>query len=275
MRRQIVLVTGASSGIGLAIAKEFINKGFKVYGTTRNPEKIEMEYTGKIVFLPLEITDQQSRKTCVEQILNLEGNIDILVNNAGYGQMGPLAEMPVEIMRKQFDVNLIGPASITQMVIPAMVKQKSGMIVNICSISGVMPSAFAGTYCASKAALNAWSDSLRMELKPFGIKVITVQPGAILSNFGNTAEDSLVFNREQSFYAPIAEFINKRAQISQEGASSAEEFARRLIRQLTKERPKAIIRIGKSSIIYPLLKRWLPTIMLDKIISKKFGLTRL
>jgi short-subunit dehydrogenase len=275
MNKQIVLVTGASSGIGMSIAKEFISKGFRVYGTTRYPEKISKVEAAEILFIPLDVTSALSRKTCIEYILNIEGRINILVNNAGYGQMGPLADITGDIMHKQLDINLVGPASFTQMIIPTMIMQKSGMIVNISSISGVMPSAFAGAYCASKAALNAWSDTLRMELKPFGIKVITVQPGAIQSNFGNTAANNLVFGKEKSFYAPIAEFINKRAMISQEGANTSEEFARRLVRQLIKKRPRSIVRIGKSSIIYPLLKRWLPTCLLDLIISRKFGLTKL
>jgi short-subunit dehydrogenase len=123
--------------------------------------------------------------------------------------------------------------------------------------------------------MNAWSDTLRIELRPFGIQVITVQPGAIRSNFGNSASENLAFEKENSAYAPIADFINKRAVISQQGATGAEEFARRLISQLVKKNPKSIIRIGKSSILYPLMKRWLPTSLLDTIISGKFGLTQL
>ena len=199
----------------------------------------------------------------------------MLVNNAGYGQMGPLTDISAEVMHRQFETNLLGPANLTNRVIPAMIMQKSGMIVNISSISGVMPSAFAGAYCASKAAVNAWSDTLRMELNPFGIKVITVQPGAIRSNFGNVASENLAFEKEHSFYAPVADFVNKRAVISQEGATDAGEFAGRLVKQLLRDQPKSVIRIGKSSVLYPLMKRWLPSSLLDSIISRKFGLTKL
>jgi short-subunit dehydrogenase len=149
------------------------------------------------------------------------------------------------------------------------------MIVNISSISGVMPSAFAGAYCASKAAVNAWSDTLRIELKPFGIQVVTVQPGAIRSNFGNIASKNLSYDKDNSAYKPIADFIAKRAMISQEKATDSEEFARRLVRQLVKKNLKSVIRIGKSSTLFPLMKRWLPTSLLDSIISDKFGLTML
>jgi short-subunit dehydrogenase len=275
MSNQIVLITGASSGIGNAVAKEFITKGFKVYGTSRNPETISKQQAGKILFLRLDISDAESRQACVAHILNLEGQINILVNNAGYGQMGPLADISNKKLHKQFETNLFGPASLAQLVIPDMIKLKTGMIVNISSISGVVPSAFAGAYCASKAAMNAWSETLRMELKPFGIKVITVQSGAIESNFGKAAAESFAFGKKPSIYAPIAEFVNKRAFISQQGATPANKFAQRLVKQLIKKRPHAIIRLGKSSTIYPLLKRWLPTCMLDGIISRKFGLSKL
>lgn len=275
MSKQIVLITGASSGIGMAIAKEFSKKGFKVYGTSRYPERITIDQYPKISFLHLDITDVLSRTFCVEKVLALEGQINILVNNAGYGQMGPLMDIHDEIFDKQMQTNLLGPASLTRLVVPSMIKNKSGMLVNISSISGVMPSAFAGAYCASKAAMNAWSDTLRMELKPFGIKVITVQPGAIHSNFGNYASQNLVFAKDQSLYAPIADFVDKRAYISQEGATTADDFARRLVAQLLKKHPKSIIRIGKSSFIYPFMKRWLPDFILDGIISRNFGLSKL
>lgn len=275
MNGQIVLVTDASSGIGLAIAREFVEKGFKVYGTSRNPGKNESGQNWEFSLLPLDITDDSSRENCVEEILKTEGRIDILVNNAGYGQMGALMDLPGEKMDKQFQANLLGPAALTQLVVPLMIQNNSGMVVNISSISGVMPSAFAGAYCASKAAMNAWSDTLRMELKPFNIKVITVQPGAIHSNFGNSAAGNLAFDENRSSYVPIADFINRRALISQEGATPAEDFARKLVNQLLKKKPKSIIRIGKSSFIYPFLKRWLPVNVLDGIISRKFGLKKL
>ncbi len=275
MNKKVVLITGVSSGIGLELAKEFEGLGFIVFGTSRNPEKSSKEYTGGITLLQLNVNNAGSRKECINQVIEKAGGIDILVNNAGYGQMGPLAEISDEIIHRQFKTNLFGPAALTQLVLPAMIKQKSGMIVNISSISGVMPSAFAGAYCSSKAAMNAWSDTLRMELKPFGIKVITVQPGAIQSNFGKTAAENLAFDKDYSFYAPVADFVNKRANISQEGATTAEEFAVRLVKHLLKKNPKPIIRIGKSSTLYPLMKRWLPATVLDNIIAGKFGLTQL
>jgi short-subunit dehydrogenase len=273
--KSIVLVTGASSGIGLALAKQFLEKGFKVYGTTRKPVSADAQTGHGIAFLPLDVTDQPAQQECISLILKREGHIDILVNNAGFGLMGPLAEIPDSEMKRQFETNFFGLASMNRFVIPCMIEQGSGIIVNISSISGVMPSAFSGAYCASKAAVNAYSDSLRMELKPFGIKVLTVQPGGIRSNFGENAFKNMVFDNEHSIYLPIATFVEKRALISQDKATPAEVLAKRLYKEIVKPSPAAVIRIGKSSFIYPFLKRWIPTALLDNMVSGTFGLNRI
>jgi short-subunit dehydrogenase len=273
MTRPVALITGASSGIGKAIAIELLNKGFTVYGTSRKSASETGE--GLMTSLCMDITDPASRQDCIDKVLQKEGRIDLLINNAGYGQMGPLAELPADQMHKQIETNLLGPAEFTRRVIPTMMKQKTGLIVNISSISGVMPTAFAGAYCASKAAMNAWSETLRMELAPFRIRVITVQPGAIQSDFGNVATKNLAFDINNSAYSPIGTFILKRAMVSQERATSSVVFAKMLVRQILKKQPKAIIRIGKSSFLYPFMKRWFPTCILDRMISGKFGLSKL
>lgn len=273
MTHSVALITGASSGIGKAIAIELLNQGFTVYGTSRKSAAETGE--GLMTILRMDITDPASRQECIDKVLQTEGRIDLLVNNAGYGQMGPLAELPADKMHMQIETNLLGPAELTRLVIPSMMKQKKGTIVNISSISGVMPSAFSGAYCASKAAMTAWSETLRMELAPFGIRVTTVQPGAIQSDFGQVATRNLAFDTDHSAFRPIGEYILKRAMVSQERATSSVVFAKKLVRQILKKHPKAIIRIGKSSFLYPFMKRWLPTCILDRIIAGKFGLLKL
>jgi short-subunit dehydrogenase len=273
-RKPVVLITGASSGIGLALANQFLEKGFKVYGTTRKPEFLEARYKNGITLMLLDITDQQAQQECISKILKQEDRIDILVNNAGFGLMGPLAEIPDAELKRQFETNFFALAAMNRSVIPQMVKQGAGKIVNISSISGVMPSAFSGAYCASKSAVNSYSDSLRMELKPFGIKVITVQPGGIRSDFGKNSLKNTILDKEHSIYSSIASYVEKRALISQEKATPAEVLAKRLTKEIIKPSPKALIRSGKSSFLYPFLKRWLPTTMLDKIIAGTFGLNQ-
>jgi len=270
-----VLVTGASSGIGLAIAKRFLELGFKVYGTARNPEKTDPTTIQGINMLSLDITDTGSARACIDQILKKESKIDILVNNAGYGLMGPIAELSLEDLNIQFQTNVIGTIALTQMVIPAMVASGSGMIVNIISIAAVLSTAFSGAYCASKAAMNSFSEVMRIELKPFNINVVAVQPGAIKSNFGINASKNLERYGKNSLYISIAGYIEKRAMVSQQNTTSAEEFAFRLIKKLLKPNPPGLIRIGKESFKLPLLKSILPAKILESMISRRFGLDKL
>lgn len=274
MDLKVALVTGASSGIGRAVAAELVQAGYKVYGSYRSKSPTTPGIPEGVIPVSLDITDPASCKAAVEKILQESGRIDLLVNNAGYGQMGALADLSDEQLTKQLDTNLAGMHRITQLVIPCMTERRSGTIANVSSISGVMPSVFSGAYCASKAAVNAWSDTLRMELKPFGIRVITIQPGAIRSHFGDNAVKYTALPAG-SLYSAVSESVLKRASISQQGATPAEAFARKLVKKLLRRNPPSIIRIGKSSFLYPLLKRWLPSRMLDRIIMKTFGLSKL
>jgi short-subunit dehydrogenase len=132
-----------------------------------------------------------------------------------------------------------------------------------------------GAYCASKAAFTAWSETLRLEHRPFNIKVVKLQPGGIKSNFGISASRYLAFDEDKSVYAPISAFIRKKTMVSQQHATPAEEFARKLVTRLLVRNPDAIIRIGKSSRLNPAMKRWILTVLLDRLIAHKFGLDRL
>lgn len=149
-----------------------------------------------------------------------------------------------------------------------------GKVVNIGSISGIVTTPFSGAYCASKAALHSISDALRMELSPFGIKVITVQPGAIQSEFGATASKTAGSTlKSDSWYRSVKDALNARAESSQQGATSAEEFARVLVGKLLLDNPAAIIRLGKKSWLLPMLKRVLSVGALDNLFAKRFGIT--
>ncbi|MBN1532842.1 MAG: SDR family NAD(P)-dependent oxidoreductase [Spirochaetes bacterium] len=275
-QKPVVLITGCSSGIGLALAREFAAAGCRIVATARKPDTIRQLQGETTVTMQLDITDPGSIKRCISSALKQEGHIDILVNNAGYGLMGPMVETPPEEMRRQFETNVIGALALSQAVAPGMIERRSGRIVNISSVSGVLTSAFAGPYCASKAALNAVSDALRLELAPFGIRVITVQPGAIASNFGNRAAESLLERHgKPSPYAPIAEFVNGRAEYSQKNPTGADDFARRMVKKVLAKNPPPLIRIGRESVKLPLVKWLLPVRISDRLIAKTFGLDRL
>lgn len=242
--------------------------------TARRVNDLDDLKAAGILTAGLDVTMAEQAQAVVNGLLDQTGRIDILINNAGYGAMGPLAEMDHDELAAQFAVNVLGPMTLVRAVFPAMADAGGGMIVNIGSISGVASTPFAGAYCASKAAIHALSDSLRMELCPFGIQVVTVQPGAIASRFGRTAgkvADRVL--KPDSRFAAFSHAIADRANISQQGAMAADAFAERLSALLMSGRPAPVIRMGGKSRLLPWMKRWLPTGWMDGILKKKFGLS--
>lgn len=275
MAAKVVLITGCSSGIGKALSEEFHRRGHRVIATARHLKSLEALRAKGIGVEQLDVTKAVDREQVVRLVLNREGRIDILINNAGYGLMGPVVDIPQEELYEQFQTNVFAPLMLIKQVAEGMRERGSGTIVNIGSVSGVVTTPFAGPYCASKAALHAFSDALRMELDPFGIHVVLVQPGGIISNFGlNSGAAVERMLKSDSWYAPMRQAILSRAQVSQEGATSAVTFAHKLVRILEKEHPPAIVRLGRRSTSLPFIKRVLPTRLLDGILSKRFGLMK-
>ena len=270
----VVLITGCSSGIGHALAEEFNRRGYRVYATARQVSTIEDLAAKDIGIVRLDVTDEQTMTEGVDDILKRETRIDILVNNAGYGAMGPLLDISKAALINQFETNVFGMISLINRVAPVMIANGGGAIVNIGSISGVFPTPFSGAYCASKAAVHTLSEVLRVELAPFNIDVVTVQPGAIQSNFSNTSTEGLSgILKPDSVYAPLEGAIRDRANLSQHNPLSAEAFAKQLVTHLQNGRSrKPILRIGKQSFLLPFLKRWLPIRWLDQVLIKRFRL---
>ncbi len=273
MKNKVVLITGCSSGIGKALALEFLKNNFKVIATARKKESIlGLEEKGCFIE-QLDVTNTDDRTKVVETVLDKFGKIDILLNNAGYGLMAPVIDLTDEKIHRQFETNLYAPLSLIRKVVPSMKQSGSGLIISIGSISGLVTTPFAGAYCASKAALHSFSDALRMELKPFGIEVMLVQPGAIKSNFGEASMQRATNNfNENSWYKSLESSILKRANGSQVVATPAEDFAKRVVKIVKSENIPAHLLIGKKSKSLPLLKKLLPVKMLDSILMKKFGL---
>ena len=178
------LVTGASSGIGRMVAQEPKNAGFKVYAAARRVDRMaDLEKDG-ITPVALDLTKDESIVECVNTVLSKEESIDVLVNNAGYGSYGATEDVPLEEGRRLFDVNLFGMARLIQLVTPAMRKNHYGKTVNISPMGGKIWTKFGGWYHATKYAVEGLSDCLRMELKPFGIDVVVVEPGGIKTGWG-------------------------------------------------------------------------------------------
>lgn len=256
LTKESILITGCGSGIGKALARAFHQAGHHVCATARRPETMADLRTEGIMTLALDVTDAHA-VDAVLQTLRQQG-----------------VWVSTDEWRKQFDVNLFAPMALTRAVLPDMAQHKRGRIINISSVSGVMTTPFAGPYCASKAAMNAASDALRMELKPLGIDVITVQPGGIQSAFGDNAGNQVSLSAT-SLFAPIREGVMARANESQSGAMPAHQFAAELVAKVLSPQCPAVIRLGPKSTLMPILKQWLPTRLLDRILSKRFHLNRL
>ncbi len=203
--KKIALVTGASSGIGESIASELAKYGFKVYGAARRVDRMEHLKADGITPVSLDLTKDESIQSCVDEVIGKEGRIDVLVNNAGYGSYGAIEDVPMEEARRQFDVNLFGMARLIQCVTPFMRKNHYGKIVNISSMGGKIWTKFGGWYHATKFAVEGFSDCLRMELKPFGIDVIVVEPGGIKTDWGIIAAENLKKTSANGAYKEAAE----------------------------------------------------------------------
>jgi NAD(P)-dependent dehydrogenase (short-subunit alcohol dehydrogenase family) len=187
-----VLITGASSGIGEETAKGLLAAGFTVFAGARRVDRMQPLAAAGARLLALDVTEDASMIAAVKTVLDETGRIDALVNNAGYGSYGSLEEVPLEEARRQFEVNIFGLARLTQLVLPTMRAQRSGRIVNVSSIGGKIGEPFGSWYHATKFAVEGLSDSLRMELHPFGIDVVVIEPGAILTEWNGIARDGLM-----------------------------------------------------------------------------------
>jgi NAD(P)-dependent dehydrogenase (short-subunit alcohol dehydrogenase family) len=273
MTTKTVLITGCSSGIGRALCEEFHARGHRVVATARRIETLDALKSRGMGVEELDVTEDRQVSQVIAEVLHREGRIDILVNNAGYGLMGPMLDLPDSEVLMQFQTNEFGPLGLIRAVAPSMRARGGGLIVNIGSISGIVTTPFAGAYCASKASVHSISEALRMELAPFGIRVVTVQPGGIRSNFGNaslTAAQRAM--RTESWYASIRKSIDKRAMESQSNATPAHQFARRLVDIVVSKRVPPVVRLGSKSFSLPFLKKALPTVILDSIFRKRYGL---
>jgi NAD(P)-dependent dehydrogenase (short-subunit alcohol dehydrogenase family) len=186
-----VLITGCSSGIGRAVALRLAGRGWPVYATARRPETLAELAQAGCKTLRLDMTDADSMRAAVAEVEREHGAVGVLVNNAGYSQSGPVEEVPLDALRRQFETNVFGLVALTQMALPAMRAQRWGKIVNVSSMGGRLTLPGGGAYHASKYALEAISDALRFEVGGFGVDVIVVEPGLIVTQFGKAAVASM------------------------------------------------------------------------------------
>jgi short-subunit dehydrogenase len=267
--KNVALITGASSGIGESAAILLHNAGFKVYGAARRVEKMKSLEQKGISVISLDVTDEDSIVNCVNTITEKEGSIDILVNNAGYGSYGAVEDVPMEEARRQFDVNMFGVARLTQLVLPKMRENQFGKIVNISSMGGKIYTPFGAWYHATKHALEGWSDCLRIEVKPFGIDVVIVEPGGIKTPWGQIAADNL---KKTSGNGAYAEAANKSAEgtakmYSSNQLTKPEAIGEVILKAVTARRPKT--RYVKGYMAKPtiFMRKWFGDRFLDRVLK--------
>jgi len=183
---KVVLITGASSGFGYSLAQALAQKGYIVFGTSRNPSA-STPSTG-VTMLSLDVRSDDSVKDCIQAVSSRTNRVDILVNNAGYVLEGPLEEVSIEQLKAQFETNFFGAVRMVNAILPMMRRQRSGHIINVSSVAGLLPLPFLGPYCASKFALEGYSESLRHELKPLGIHVSLVEPSFYKTKLASNKE---------------------------------------------------------------------------------------
>lgn len=275
--KKIALVTGASSGIGLETSLSLLNSGFTVYGAARRLEKMRAleEKGGNALFLDL--TDENSVQKCVDEILSKEGRIDLLVNNAGFGLGGAIEDVPLEEAKREFEVNVFALARLCQLVLPSMRKNGGGKIINISSMAGRFSSPFTGWYHASKYAVEALSDALRLEVKPFNIKVVLIEPGLIQTDWGKIhAQNIRKFSSNASTaYAENSDSVAKFYEKSYFGSkkcSSPKVISNAVLKAAKKKNPKARYSVGKFSKSFIFFKKILPDRIFDFFESRFFGI---
>ena len=266
----IILITGASSGIGFDAAQALSRQGHKVYAAARRVELMEPLRPLGVVPIRMDVTDEPSIQEGVRTILEAEGRIDVLINNAGYGYFGAIETTPMEDARRQLEVNIFGLARLCQLVLPAMRAQGSGRIVNTSSIAGKMVLQFGGWYNISKYSVEAFSDALRMEVKPFGIDVCIIEPGGICTEWGPIAARHLRENAAGSAYeeAALKEASLLEFAYSGRWLSSPAVVTRAILRAVNRRHPHTRYRIGLGSHIMPFLHALLPARWWDALIRR-------
>jgi NAD(P)-dependent dehydrogenase (short-subunit alcohol dehydrogenase family) len=273
MTTKVALVTGASSGIGEATALKLREAGYTVYGAARRVQRMQHLTKQGIQLLAMDVTDDTSMRDGVEKIIADNGRIDVLVNNAGYGSYGAVEDVPLQEAREQFEVNVFGAARLTQLVLPHMRAQRSGTIVNITSMGGRMYTSLGGWYHATKFALEALSDCLRMELKPFGIDVVVIEPGGVKSEWGGIAAQKVLAVSGTGPYAPqgnaVAESLSSEA--SQRRMSSPDLIAKTIVKSVRARRPKTRYAVGFGAKPMIFLHNTLPNRTFDGFMRRATG----
>lgn len=264
-----VLITGCSSGVGHAAARAFRTAGFDTFATARNPGTLEELRAIGCHTLALDVTDEVSRRSAVEAVEKQFGAVGILVNNAGYGQYGPIEEISLEDMRRQFETNVFGGLRLLQLVLPAMRRVGKGRIVNVSSVAGRVSVLGGGAYHASKFAVEAIADALRPEVEPFGVAVVNVLPGPIATQFETTLLKTIPNIGAESPYTLFRKALARRMHTFLRpggfGVMTADHVAKIVFKAGTVSRPRTRYSVGVIAKFGPLGRALAPDRLVDAV----------
>jgi short-subunit dehydrogenase len=272
MGDRVALVTGASSGIGEETARLLRTEGFEVYAVARRVDRMAALAEAGVHTFAMDVTDDGSMVDGVRRVLDEQGRIDVLVNNAGYGSYGSVEDVPLEEARRQFDVNVFGLARMTQLVTPYMRQRGHGRIINVSSIGGKFYEPLGAWYHATKFAVEGFSDSLRLELKPFGIDVVIIEPGPIITEWNTISRDSLVETSRGGAYEERAERVGATMARGDSGwaGSSPDVVARKIVKAATTSHPKARYPVGRGAGTIVTARRLLPDRAFDAVVNTMY-----
>ena len=266
------LVTGCSSGIGRATALALAGTGRPTFATARRPETLHDLAAAGCRVLPLDVTDERSMTAAVGAVEEAVGGVGVLVNNAGYGEYGPVEEVPIDAVRRQFETNVFGLLRLTQLVLPGMRARGSGRVVNVSSMGGRITLPGGGVYHASKYAVEALTDALRFETRGFGVGVTLVEPGPVHTPF---AEEATGAPGGAGPYAEFRRGVAARNAVtydnpSARGTSSAEDVAEVIVGAVASTRPRARYLVGGISRALVWGHQLLPTVVWDAGLRRSY-----
>ncbi len=269
---KVALVTGASSGIGEEAARLLRADGFEVYAVARRVDRMAALAAAGVHTFAMDVTDDASMVAGVARVVTEQGRIDVLVNNAGYGSYGSVEDVPIEEARRQFEVNVFGLARLTQLVTPHMREQGSGRIINISSIGGKFYEPLGAWYHATKFAVEGFSDSLRLELRPFGIDVVIIEPGPIITEWNTISRDSLVETSRGGAYEERAGRVRATMERGDTGwaGTKPDVVARKIVKAATTSHPKPRYPVGKGAGSIVLARRLLPDRAFDVVVNAMY-----
>jgi short-subunit dehydrogenase len=266
---KVIFITGGSSGIGRAIGEFLTDKGFVVYGTSRNPDRFSEDL--KFQLLKMDVGDAKSVRTAISEVIQKENRLDVVINNAGVGITGPIEETPDSEIHKAFDTNVYGPIRVIKAALPQMRSQSSGLIINITSIAGYMGLPYRGIYSATKSALEITTEAIRMEVRQFGIEMTNVAPGDFATNIaaGRYHAPELENSPYRKSYGATLKMMNEHVDAGEDPVQMAEKIYRIINTSKPKVRYKVGAFLQKFSII---LKRVLPQRMYERMLMNHYKL---